>query len=105
YLACHAAVPDPPAFPTRRSSDLSQARQKGAREEEGRLRLSPSGQVQALAPCGAGAFALSAEDVGECRATLRVLGAGDPPQHRDRSEEHTSELQSRRDLVCRLLLE
>src|SRR6266496_6678868 len=36
-----------------------------------------------------------------------------PPDHRrvrspgadDRSEEHTSELQSRRDLVCRLLLE
>src|SRR5690349_24213861 len=26
-------------------------------------------------------------------------------QARDRSEEHTSELQSRRDLVCRLLLE
>src|SRR5690349_23873241 len=27
------------------------------------------------------------------------------PQNRKRSEEHTSELQSRRDLVCRLLLE
>src|SRR6202040_3386854 len=26
-------------------------------------------------------------------------------RHRSRSEEHTSELQSRRDLVCRLLLE
>src|SRR5438874_9398135 len=31
---------------------------------------------------------------------LRAAGAA-----RDRSEEHTSELQSRRDLVCRLLLE
>src|SRR5690349_23489918 len=28
-----------------------------------------------------------------------------PGRHRSRSEEHTSELQSRRDLVCRLLLE
>src|SRR5438874_9049011 len=28
-----------------------------------------------------------------------------PGSGRDRSEEHTSELQSRRDLVCRLLLE
>src|SRR5207249_7413201 len=28
-----------------------------------------------------------------------------PAQDRDRSEEHTSELQSRFDLVCRLLLE
>src|SRR5690349_23168643 len=30
---------------------------------------------------------------------------GEPGPHGDRSEEHTSELQSRRDLVCRLLLE
>src|SRR5947209_16022911 len=30
---------------------------------------------------------------------------GDRPYHRDRSEEHTSELQSRQYLVCRLLLE
>src|SRR5438874_3797173 len=42
--------------------------------------------------------------VGKCRkivlwAQLEEYG------HRDRSEEHTSELQSRRDLVCRLLLE
>src|SRR2546422_8618548 len=28
-----------------------------------------------------------------------------PPSHRGRSEEHTSELQSRLHLVCRLLLE
>src|SRR2546428_1186649 len=28
-----------------------------------------------------------------------------PPKRTDRSEEHTSELQSRSDLVCRLLLE
>src|SRR5690349_22972291 len=33
-------------------------------------------------------------------------GSSDPRhQDRSRSEEHTSELQSRRDLVCRLLLE
>src|SRR5690349_23987828 len=32
--------------------------------------------------------------------TVRLL-----PRPMDRSEEHTSELQSRRDLVCRLLLE
>src|SRR5690349_23911745 len=31
--------------------------------------------------------------------------ACDPLRARSRSEEHTSELQSRRDLVCRLLLE
>src|SRR5690349_6451381 len=40
---------------------------------------------------------------------VAVHGAGiaddDPGDGRTRSEEHTSELQSRRDLVCRLLLE
>src|SRR5207249_8069109 len=37
------------------------------------------------------------------RAQSRKLGHGDSPQ--SRSEEHTSELQSRFDIVCRLLLE
>src|SRR5690606_39639687 len=32
-------------------------------------------------------------------------GAADPDPRRRRSEEHTSELQSRENLVCRLLLE
>src|SRR2546422_2714080 len=36
----------------------------------------------------------------------KVIGRrGVGPMHRDRSEEHTSELQSRLHLVCRLLLE
>src|SRR5438105_12696557 len=40
------------------------------------------------------------------RRVLRALSRGGPPCHRAaRSEEHTSELQSRVDLVCRLLLE
>src|SRR5438874_13154421 len=34
-----------------------------------------------------------------------VLAPGRPERAVQRSEEHTSELQSRRDLVCRLLLE
>src|SRR3712207_8655057 len=34
-----------------------------------------------------------------------VEGAGEGPRAPDRSEEHTSELQSRQYLVCRLLLE
>src|SRR5690349_23315915 len=47
-------------------------------------------------------------------ALLAELGGGRPPAgegaaqvgaDHERSEEHTSELQSRRDLVCRLLLE
>src|SRR6266496_4521677 len=38
-----------------------------------------------------------------CRPPRRPGAAR--PRQRHRSEEHTSELQSRRDLVCRLLLE
>src|SRR5690349_24210779 len=36
---------------------------------------------------------------------VHLCVAGDAGLHLVRSEEHTSELQSRRDLVCRLLLE
>src|SRR3712207_6846621 len=43
----------------------------------------------------------SAARAGERRGGLRGAGATVPP----RSEEHTSELQSRQYLVCRLLLE
>src|SRR5699024_12004511 len=81
------------SFPTRRSSDLGQARKRGEQQEE---RVRRTG----IAVAG-----------GDPR------GGGGPPQlgeavvHREqratdeRSEEHTSELQSRFDLVCRLLLE
>src|SRR5438067_9841656 len=50
---------------------------------------------------------------GRCRSqTMESVGGGEIPRRKDgevflrrRSEEHTSELQSRFDLVCRLLLE
>src|SRR5207248_9694580 len=41
----------------------------------------------------------------EGRGFLLVEFGGDDPAEVDRSEEHTSELQSPYDLVCRLLLE
>src|SRR3712207_7533849 len=44
----------------------------------------------------------------EVRRQAEVAGAGQevgPPRRAHRSEEHTSELQSRQYLVCRLLLE
>src|SRR5438874_4020217 len=52
-------------------------------EQHQRARRSPAGRLQRLSQ----------------RAARRHL------RRRQRSEEHTSELQSRRDLVCRLLLE
>src|SRR5699024_11526040 len=45
---------------------------------------------------------------GPCQRSIRIKADEfflDPYRHHHRSEEHTSELQSRFDLVCRLLLE
>src|SRR5699024_11901935 len=44
-------------------------------------------------------------DVGAARILRRAGAAAGPVRSVQRSEEHTSELQSRFDLVCRLLLE
>src|SRR5438067_10715826 len=45
-------------------------------------------------------------EIPRAHGTLHRLGRGTPPHPAPaRSEEHTSELQSRFDLVCRLLLE
>src|SRR3712207_8334789 len=52
--------------------------------------------------------ALALQHSSRAEVALRAGRNGDslePGHHRDRSEEHTSELQSRQYLVCRLLLE
>src|SRR5699024_12122439 len=88
---------DPHSFPTRRSSDL------------------PGGEAGGLLRRGAGGGVLR-RGLGHVRLRLPagLLGRGglrDALLGRRRrtrprrSEEHTSELQSRFDLVCRLLLE
>src|SRR5438874_5982670 len=75
------------SFPTRRSSDLGMREELGADE----------------------ARAIGREHVEHAGGQAGIpgdLGDGERGQRRGRrSEEHTSELQSRRDLVCRLLLE
>src|SRR5699024_11277715 len=86
------------SVPTRRSSDLTKA---SARVEAVlKLRLS-------LASIMPRWMALPRSSVyhAPCGLPVRplVLSATDAPS--TRSEEHTSELQSRFDLVCRLLLE
>src|SRR5690606_41576241 len=75
------------SFPTRRSSDL-QAEQGGDVDREDRH----VGDVGERAQQGE-------------RAEDRQPADGQRHQRRHRSEEHTSELQSRENLVCRLLLE
>src|SRR5437868_12921219 len=79
-----STIPRPPRstlFPTRRSSDL----------------LLP-GRARAVVKCGVGDSPRRFLHAGFARKNRR----GESPT---RSEEHTSELQSRFDLVCRLLLE
>src|SRR3712207_7017334 len=60
-----------------------------------------------VAPTG-GLFEASPDSVGTLRRRWRSSGEADPADYEGaepRSEEHTSELQSRQYLVCRLLLE
>src|SRR5207249_11321592 len=98
-------LPDPPPFPTRRSSDLLAGYRVRYRVVDGPAAILLPGR-------GPEAFAVTdlngnatigvaqlEPGVGRNRVAIEVLRAPDP-----RSEEHTSELQSRFDLVCRLLL-
>src|SRR5690349_23051231 len=79
YRALHS-------FPTRRSSDLSIGRPRD-------FKIMTMQVVEVLD------FRLSREG-------MRLLNTWEvSSEPRERSEEHTSELQSRRELVCRLLLE
>src|SRR5436309_11325262 len=82
---CSAARLMLPSFPTRRSSDLVGRRGPGPGHRQG---VAASGRARG----GADA---------QGRAPARRHRAGVEA----RSEEHTSELQSRENIVCRLLLE
>src|SRR2546430_10426347 len=77
-------------FPTRRSSDLGGAHAAGL--DDGVLAV---GHVDVLR-------VVAARDVPD--AAVRDVRADDRVPPAGRSEEHTSELQSQSNLVCRLLL-
>src|SRR5207247_4997419 len=81
---CYAAPRDLHSFPTRRSSDLraSRAVVEASHPDSSQFTPFASGPPKASVP-------------------NRTFSG----YHSSRSEEHTSELQSRVDLVCRLLLE
>src|SRR5204863_1366946 len=91
------------SFPTRRSSDLLRVDQAKAT-----LRQQVGGVMPArFALDGSLGHAPDMPPLATLRDTLQASNA-ELTQRRselERSEEHTSELQSRRDLVCRLLLE
>src|SRR5690606_40822314 len=98
---CRAAHRGLPSFPTRRSSDLKRLLGPRGCAEPGaflasqvlhRLCHTPGGSQMAQGP---------RPEHGPLTGVRVVELAGIGP----RSEEHTSELQSRENLVCRLLLE
>src|SRR5690606_41047266 len=87
FFHSSASPRDLHSFPTRRSSDLPRD-------------LRASVLVERIAAVRRGQLRSST-----CRADrTRTIDAA-PRRKGDRSEEHTSELQSRENLVCRLLLE
>src|SRR5690606_41577706 len=94
FLYCSAAPRDLPSFPTRRSSDLPADLQPlhrtlgGLQHRLPEPPVPPPGRLQRSGGRGHR----------PPRLQLRARAA-------HRSEEHTSELQSRENLVCRLLLE
>src|SRR5206468_10583606 len=100
YTSLHH--PTLPSFPTRRSSDLNDAGERSL-------------AVVGIKPEAAVADTAAPLDPGRLRHHQRRAGIGEHAEMIDvpvggdpvvgRSEEHTSELQSRSDLVCRLLLE
>src|SRR5690606_40530838 len=96
---CYRNPRDLHSFPTRRSSDLV-ADQDHARVP--RLAL-PLGELLGLVDLlGESAPTTTARAAKmSCGTTVRCCGSAASK----RSEEHTSELQSRENLVCRLLLE
>src|SRR5690606_39853266 len=91
FFLCSAAPRDLHSFPTRRSSDLLLiVPGQSAINDIGR-----AGEIAGVLRCQEG------------RKTRYVFWLAKSTERdlADRSEEHTSELQSRENLVCRLLLE
>src|SRR5205814_8946092 len=87
FLQRHPPPLDLPSFPTRRSSDLLDAAVQAVAARDESDQENPLAAVR------------RSQNGGAAHALARVFGTA------PRSEEHTSELQSLRHLVCRLLLE
>src|SRR5438874_8427443 len=82
-------LPRSTLFPTRRSSDLHEELDRDQIDDGG---VNGGEQEQSEGDADRETKSVAERAADECFAHVR-------------SEEHTSELQSRRDLVCRLLLE
>src|SRR5690606_41375003 len=101
FLPVSVPPPDLHSFPTRRSSDLfSVATASGFLTGAGMF-----GAIIYLPLFVQGVMSASAAESGFALAPLMLGMVGSSTVAGLRSEEHTSELQSREKLVCRLLLE
>src|SRR5690606_39836104 len=100
-FSCAAVLLDLPPFPTRRSSDL--LAQQGIENAVATLgtATTPEHVQKLLRVSDKVVFSFDGDKAGR-RAAWRALQVCLPLL---RSEEHTSELQSRENLVCHLLLE
>src|SRR5688572_31107213 len=94
-VSCYGAARDLHSFPTRRSSDLLRFFGEALRQA-GVLILSSTIVIWGLV------FIIGLQCGIEGAYFNRSVGS---PAYAGRSEEHTSELQSQSNLVCRLLLE
>src|SRR5436309_12193760 len=96
-FSCSEDRRDPHCFPTRRSSDLSALRfRKGAGMSAHGFENAVTERVYRW---------IVDNDLVHTRLLGRIGGRDAERDRDERSEEHTSELQSRENLVCRLLLE
>src|SRR5206468_6254169 len=98
-LHCSAQRPHLHSFPTRRSSDLGEVLKRECNQND----VAPitADRTRRLGDCSRDPRASDPFWESCTRCPRRPGPHGSDP----RSEEHTSELQSRSDLVCRLLLE
>src|SRR5207249_11724411 len=105
YFHPHRPHHDLHSFPTRRSSDLNQLFQVGKFAEAGKLysQIATQNPKDYSATLQVGRIALLSNRLDDAQKWLEKAITLQPVGKR--SEEHTSELQSRFDLVCRLLLE
>src|SRR5690606_41863502 len=92
-----------PTFPTRRSSDLATGTEASQADQQGQPgRAAPLGPGRGRGLLDGGLRSLFTDLRGGFAHESFLMHQSPAP---GRSEEHTSELQSRENLVCRLLLE
>src|SRR5207253_10871122 len=100
FFYASGALLDLHSFPTRRSSDLCAEAARGVDGPVGDRTRIPRARAQSLANGRTLTASTARGHARDQRERIVTM-----PSRFSRSEEHTSELQSRGHLVCRLLLE